>query len=70
MPQRRSGEQRSASEVERLLADGEKLRRRSAELAEEAAQIERGLAELYGTGSISDRRKIDRRKKPPRLRGK
>jgi hypothetical protein len=52
------------------LAEGEKLRRRSAELTMEANEIERRLAELYGSGSISDRRKADRRKKLPRLRGK
>jgi hypothetical protein len=70
VPQRKSGPQSSADEVERLLADGEKLRRKSAELAKEATEIARRLAELYGSGSISDRRKQDRRSKRPRLRGK
>lgn len=70
MPQRRSGAQPSVSEVDRLLAEGEKLRRRSAELASEAAELEHRLAGLYGSGGISDRRKADRRKKSPRLRGK
>jgi anti-sigma factor RsiW len=68
--QRKSGPQASAAEVERLLADGERLRRRSEELAKEAIEIEHRLADLYGTGSLSDRRKNDRRRKPPRLRGK
>jgi hypothetical protein len=68
--QRKSGPQLSSGEVDRLLAEGEKLRRRSAELTMEANEIERRLAELYGSGSISDRRKADRRKKLPRLRGK
>jgi hypothetical protein len=70
VPQRRSGGQPSLTEVDRLLAEGEKLRRRSAELANEAADIERRLAGLYDTGGISDRRKAERRKKAPRLRGK
>ena len=70
MPQRKSGPQSSADEVERLLAEGEKLRRRSAELARGATEIERRLAELYGSGSLSDRRKQDRRIKRPRLPGK
>jgi hypothetical protein len=70
LPQRKSGPQSNVDEVERLLAEGEKLRRKSAELAREATDIERRLAELYGSGSLSDRRKQDRRTKPPRLRGK
>jgi hypothetical protein len=70
VPQRKSGPQPSAAEVERLLADGERLRRRSEELTREASEIERRLAELYGSGSLSDRRKNDRRRKAPRLPGK
>ncbi len=70
VPPRKSGPHLSTGEVDRLLAEGEKLRRRSAELAREATEIERRLAELYGSGSMSDRRKSDRRKKWPRLRGK
>lgn len=70
MQQRKSGPQPSGDEIERLLAEGEKLRRKSAELAMEASEIERRLAELYGSGSLSDRRKLDRRTKRPRLRGK
>jgi hypothetical protein len=70
LPQRRSGAHPSLNEVERLLAEGEKLRQRSAELAKEAVEIERRLGELYGSGGITDRRKADRRKKLPRLRGK
>jgi hypothetical protein len=70
VPQRKSGPQSNVDEVEQLLAEGEKLRRKSAELAREAIDIERRLAELYGSASISDRRKQDRRTKRPRLRGK
>jgi hypothetical protein len=70
VPQRKSGPQSTAGEIDRLLAEGEKLRRKSVELAKEASEIERRLADLYGSGSISDRRKNDRRRKLPRLRGK